>query len=133
MSEQAPYRDELAAAHARIAALEKNANANGRISAAAARLAALQRERMHLTAASDSEQPMQVRPIWVHVVLLSVGVAFLRDRDWVLACMAVLAIPLIQWLNRANVAKARRDGEVFDEQIRKAELALEREAGEHRD
>jgi hypothetical protein len=124
MSERSAYRDELEAAHARIARLEGVLAEQTDGDARARRIAALLRER---AAVAEATEPPDVWPklVWLFVVFWVVGIAFLIDHDWIFGTLALVS-PFVmglvaQRVLNANAAAALRQVELIDERLAELE------------
>jgi hypothetical protein len=125
MPDEAPYRDDLAAARERIADLERRLADLGSQDARARRLAALVRERTHVDARREAPSVWR-RMGWLFVVFAGVGAVFLVRGDLVLGVLALLA-PVgmgvgATRLYAAETDAARRQRTLLDQEI----AALER-------
>ena len=107
------YRDELAAAHERIADLERERAASIAPTREAAKLAALERERRSVLA--ELESPMgglgSVLGWKFYIPFVGVAVAFLLDGDPLFASLAVGAAFFLHWVARKVVTSNRRNAE----------------------
>jgi len=114
------YRDELAAANARIAQLEQIVAAQGSDGVRQKRIAALVRERG--MALQSTEPPNVWRMLrWMFIVFPCTGVAFVVDRDWVVGGLAIV-LPFVigsvgQRIANGNAAAAQRQVALIDAQI----------------
>ena len=118
------YRNELAAAQARIEQLEKIVRERSANDAKASTIAALLRERAR---AVEAVEPRNVWTMlkWSYVVFGVTALAFVVDGDWVfggLALVAPAAMGLVgQRIADANAAAATRQIALIDDRLAEAE------------
>ncbi|HEY1691050.1 MAG TPA: hypothetical protein VGG39_02745 [Polyangiaceae bacterium] len=125
MPDEGPYRDELAAARARIADLERRLADLGSQDARARRLAALVRERTHVDARLEVPG-VWPRMVWLFVVFAGVGAVLLFRGDLVLGVFSLVA-PVAMGVGAtrffaAETDAARRQRTLVEQEI----AALER-------
>jgi hypothetical protein len=117
------YRDELAAAQARIAELERVVAAQSASEAQARQITALLRERDRASAVP----PRSILGvfIWMIVCVVAIGaaIACAVDHDWVVTILAIGA-PGVLWLvdrrlAASNAAAAKRQVALIDERLAK--------------
>jgi hypothetical protein len=122
------YRNELAAAQARIAQLEKVVRERSAADAKASTIAALLRERAR---AVEAVEPRNVWAMlrWSFVVFGVVALAFVVDGDWLFGGLAAVAPALMglvgQRIADANAAAASRQIALIDERLAEAERTIE--------
>ena len=118
------YRDDLAAAHERIAELEKERAEAVVPTREAARLAALEREKRHVLAeleAGDGGLGWVLG--WPFYVPFGLGaIAFLLDGDPIFAGLAVVSAVFIRWVAKKMLASSRANARRHLEQL-DAEIA----------
>jgi hypothetical protein len=124
MSERSAYRDELEAAHARIARLEGLLAEQTHGDARARQIAALLRER---AAVASATEPPDVWPklVWFFVVFWVAAIAFLIDGDGIVGILALVTPAVIgvvaQRVLNASAAAALKQVELIDERLAKLE------------
>jgi hypothetical protein len=120
MGGEGTYRDELAAAQARIETLERQVAESSEVGARARTIAALLRERAGVAAAI---RPVHVWPRlwWMFVVLWVAGGVLAAEGDWVFGGLALLAPLLVgfvgQAIVRSNAAAAVRQIALIDARL----------------
>ena len=118
------YRDDLAAAHERIADLERERAESKAPTREAARLAALERERRHVLAELEAPGAGLGSVLgWKFYLPFGAGaVAFLLDGDPLFAVLAIVAGVFLRWIAQKIVASNRASSERHLAQL-EAEIA----------
>jgi len=118
------YRDDLAAAQARIANLEKLVAADRGASAQARTVAALLAERARIVGGVEPPHVWS-RLRYFFVVFGVVAIAFAADHDWLFASLAVAAPFLMGFIGQrfvvSNAAASARQLALIDERLRAIE------------